>query len=693
MSIQGQETNELVQNAGTGKAGTTKKNKPRVLRVPPPETIPVHVGEERTVVQHSYNEFASHDIDAKEVVLVKRETGEQKKPIEVSIPSLPKLVGKLSVSTNNNAEPDQNEEEIYILQNRPENNNKKTQGSPEDDHLSVMPFPDFSEIPEDPVVDIPNKIPVSIIRLLTLLIVFTKHFSLALLMRFKGEEKAKAYGYQARKACEALGPTYIKFGQMVGSSPGLFPKVVSEEFLNCLDNAPVFAFDEVELTMTEAFGKEWRLNYKTFEEEPIASASIAQVHRAVMLDDSQVVVKIQRRGIKHIIEQDLGILFALAKFLVTRFKAAKLANPVGFVSDLNTTLHEEMNFILEANSMDKFNAVFSTCENHEVRAPRVNRKLTSEKVLTMEYLDGFRADAAEDIFAADINAEQAIRLAVKSFTRTLMLHGFFHGDVHAGNLQISKTSGVNFLDFGIVGRIDDEKRELLTHLIIAILTGSSNYLTRILIKLGNTPEHVDKEVLGQDLKYLLREFQKKTIAELDFGELLSEIITIGVRNQLGLPKEVILVIKQLVYFDRYSHLLAPDLDIFGDQFLTDFLWKDPIGRKLYPQMQMVGMINGVKSLKDIRKNVQREFIELPEQYRGRYRYWDGSPLQANELICPVCNIIIIAMRDFKAGDKVYCRTCGTRMIVIEKEGGLVAEPVYSKEALARFYVTENLQGE
>lgn len=672
------------------------------LKIAPPDRIPIHIGEgaEETttlegLVDHS-SMGAGLAINRTKLESVANEA--PKPRMKVDSPPRPRPVQSVAKQATQAREtidePSEHEEEIIIEQRRDGARKPKKEAGgvlSDPNALAKLVVPDFSAIPDDPHVYIPRKLRPDPRRLAEISKVLLKHGAFIPLERLRGKSHREATARRFRKAFEELGPTFIKLGQMMASSPGIFPREVSDEFLKCLDKVPPFPFKEVKRVLHEELGTEWEEKFRFIDAKPVAAASIAQVHFAELADGTPVVIKVQRPGIRKIVERDLGILFLVAKGLVRMFDNAHLANPVGIVSDFNQTLHEELDFRLEVNSMERFNAVFASQGEKRIYSAEPHRELCTKRVIVMERLAGARVDDLEAIRKLGVDPEDALRLAVKAVLRTMMLNGFFHGDVHAGNILITKNAGARFLDFGIVGRLEDDKSKLVTHLIVSLMAGTFDNLADVLIKLGSTNEKTNRKQLQGDLKRLLGQFKSTSLGGLNFGDLLTAVVEAAVVNHVRLPREFVLLVKQMVYFDRYAHILAPDLDIFDDRFLIDFLWRDPLGRKRFPQMQMIGMLGNVRSLQDLRSNRRGRFDELPERYRGKYRYWDGTPLEPNELQCVVCNIIVIAKRPFEVGDRVFCQPCGTRMVVIEKDGNLTAEPIYSPDAQEAFRVTEGLQ--
>ncbi len=710
---------------GNFKSGEAPQWRPKPLKVPPPSQIPTHVGKAPSapeidiggLVGHTGLQDADLKLDRTKLDAIAKE--DKRPPLSVPPPPRPRLAPRvvpaarapiLPVSspvsagdspaskangTNGGAAANSPEEEetVIIEQKRP-----KRRGRGEDygqmsdpDALASLSPPDYSHVPADPQVHVPRNLWADPLRLAEILRTFAKHGIFFQVERWLGHPRDQTLGRRLRMAFEELGPTFIKLGQMIASSPGIFPAEISDEFLKCLDKVPPFPYAEVKRILRKELGPDWNKKLRNVDPKPVAAASIAQVHFAELADGTPVVIKVQRPAIRRVVERDTAILFLIAKTLIRVFKNAHLASPVDVVSDFNITLHEELDFRLEANSMERFNAVFASAGHKRIYAARVYREFSTKRVLVMERLSGARVDDIEGIRKLGADPEDALRLGVKAVMRTMMLNGFFHGDVHAGNLLITPDSGLHFMDFGIVGRLSDEKSRLMTHLMVSMMAGTYENLSDVLIKLGSAPEDVDKGGLTRDMKDLMGQFKDKSIGDTNFGDLLTSVVRAAVKNNVRLPREFILLVKQMVYFDRYAHILAPDLNIFADRFLIDFLWRDAQGRERFPQMQMIGMLGNIKSLKDLRNNKQRSFNELPERYQGRYRYLDGTPPSPYELQCVVCNIIIIAKRPFEVGDRAFCQPCGTKMVVIEKDGKLTAEPIYSPDAQAVFKVTEGLQ--
>jgi predicted unusual protein kinase regulating ubiquinone biosynthesis (AarF/ABC1/UbiB family) len=370
-----------------------------------------------------------------------------------------------------------------------------------------------------------------------------------------------------RAAFEELGPTYLKLAQLIASSDGLFPVRYCQEFQKTLDRVRPFSFTDVERTITVELGAPPERLLGALDREPLASASIAQVHAATLHDGQQVVLKIQRPHIRRRVEADVRILRAAA-WLMSFIPTVELANPVGIIDDFAKTIREELDFTLEAANMDEFNRMMVELGHADVRAPRVIHELTSARVITMERFHGVRVDDVAAIRARAVDSEAKLIYGLRAWFQSMILYGFFHGDVHAGNLMLLDDDSLGFLDFGIIGRFGDKTRRDITDYIVAFATGDYGALARVMKQMGAVTDGVDFSAMASDLQRAYAPLLAMSFGEINYGNVLPEILRVSVKHRVRLPREFVLVTKQMLYFDRYAKLLAPRLNIFSDPRLV-----------------------------------------------------------------------------------------------------------------------------
>jgi predicted unusual protein kinase regulating ubiquinone biosynthesis (AarF/ABC1/UbiB family) len=374
-----------------------------------------------------------------------------------------------------------------------------------------------------------------------------------------------------REAFEKLGPTYVKLAQLVASSEGMFPDAYCVEFQKCLDRVPPFPQSDVDLALLTAFGKHIDDIFSSIDEKPLASASIAQVHGAVLKDGTKVVVKVQRPGLQRTVTADLRVLRALA-WTMERLPQGELASPMAIVDDFERNLHEELDFRLEAKNLDEFNAIMDRYDMKDVAAPKPIHDLTSASVLVMERFFGSRIDdkALLTTYAGDI--EERLLQGMRAWFRCLIVHGFFHGDVHAGNLMVLDDGRIGFLDFGIVGRFQGAKKGLVSDFLLSMASRNFKQLASSMLDMGGS-KGVDVDAMAKDLEEQCAPLLDPS-RPAKYTDLLPAVTRASMRHRMPMPRDFVLILKQMIYFDRYAKLLAPKLNIFADPRIIRNLMED-----------------------------------------------------------------------------------------------------------------------
>jgi len=371
-----------------------------------------------------------------------------------------------------------------------------------------------------------------------------------------------------RMWCEDMGPTFIKFGQIVASSAGMFPDPYVKEFQKVLDRVKPFPFAEVRRTLDEELGAEKAAHLIDIEPVQLASASIAQVHTAKLRDGTLVVIKVQRPGIIARCMADMKLMRLLARMLARMKKDVELANPVGVVDDFTKTLTEELDFRREAENLDRFNDIMRELGHKHIHAPVPHHEYTTRKVLVMERFSGLRVDMFEEIRRRGVDGEGKLVDGLRAWFQCVVFYGFFHGDVHAGNLMLLDDETIGFLDFGIVGRFDDHARYLVTDYMIAFAMGNYRRLAEIIVEMSGAPADLDMDGFVKDLGETYSPLLTLSFGEVNYAEFLPGIQRTATRHRMRMPNEFILITKQLLYFDRYAKALAPKLNVFTDPRLV-----------------------------------------------------------------------------------------------------------------------------
>ncbi|CAM8650983.1 AarF Predicted unusual protein kinase [Acidimicrobiia bacterium] len=407
-----------------------------------------------------------------------------------------------------------------------------------------------------------------------------------------GRRKGKAGDHAAsrldlsrrlRLSIERLGPTYIKLAQIISSGEGLFPEELVSEFKKCRDQVPAQPFDVVRATVEEDFGAPLEDIFASFDETPLAAASIAQVHAAVLLTGEPVVVKVQRTTVALLVNKDIRVMAWLAPFLVGRLPFASLANPPALVELFAETISEELDFRLEAQNMLDVAASFVALKQDGYIIPRPHPTLVTRRVLVMERLSGFNFDDVESMRDAGVDTHEVVRTGMIGFMEGAIIEGIFHGDLHGGNLFVLPDGKVALLDFGITGRMDQRQRRAFLRLMLGATVNDVHMQISALCDLGALPSDTDIDAVIKDLG-LDGPGIDPTTADPD--EMIKEVQKI-VKMLLGygarMPKELMLYVKNLMFLDGAISRLAPDLDIFAEITQISMYFVQNHGEKLFAE--------------------------------------------------------------------------------------------------------------
>ncbi len=362
-----------------------------------------------------------------------------------------------------------------------------------------------------------------------------------------------------------LGPTYVKFGQIIASSPGAFGEPLSREFRSLLDAVPPADPDDVHQLFIEELGDTPQNLFKHFEERPFASASIAQVHFATLHNGTEVVVKIQRPGIRARVAADLQILKRFAQ-LVEVAKVGRRLSARDVVADFSDNLAEELDFRIEAQSMEAWvSGLRSSPLGNNIKVPDVHWDFTSERVLTMERVHGVRIDDVAAIRKQGFDGTELVKALLFATFEGGLRHGLFHGDLHAGNLLVDDQGRIVFLDFGIMGRIDPRTRWLLRELIHALLVKKDHAAAgKIVVLLGAVGRTKPEAQAAKDLESFAAPLTLKTLGDMSYAEIGKQLSTLADAYDVKLPRELVLIGKQFLYVERYMKLLAPRWQMMSD---------------------------------------------------------------------------------------------------------------------------------
>ncbi|MDX2378380.1 MAG: AarF/UbiB family protein [Acidimicrobiia bacterium] len=389
-----------------------------------------------------------------------------------------------------------------------------------------------------------------------------------------------------RLAAEALGPTYIKLGQIISAGEGLFPAELVEEFKKCRDQVPPETFDAVRLTVEQDLGARLTDVFEWFDETPLAAASIAQVHAARLQTGEEVVVKVQRPAVSKLVRKDLRVMAWLAPHLVGRISVSALANPPALVELFAETIVEELDFRMEAANMLDVATMLHDLGQDRYIVPRPHPTLVTRRVLVMERIHGFNFDDVAGMQDAGIDTEDVVRTAMVAFMEGAMIEGIFHGDLHGGNLFVLDDGRTALLDHGIVGRLSPARRNAFLRMLMGATMNDVTAQMAALRDLGALPPDTDLQAVISDLRLDQEVIDPTTLTGEEMVHEVQRVVKALLGYGARLPKELMLYVKNMVFLDGAIARLAPDLDLLAEVTNISMMFAEKHGEQLGRELGM-----------------------------------------------------------------------------------------------------------
>jgi len=397
---------------------------------------------------------------------------------------------------------------------------------------------------------------------------FPSRADFRLLVRGKTAETSTVYE-RIRLALEELGPTFVKFGQIVSTRTELLPPELIDQLKKLQDHAKPVPFSEIREVLEKNFPNSEELICR-IDETPVAAASIAQVHSAVLIDGTRIALKIQRPGIGEIIENDIAILKSLAERVETIFPETRMYNPVGMVDDFAHQIVKELDFTRDARNAERMARNFRGVPG--IRFPKIYWEYTSPQVMAMEFIEGVRIDDPEAITAMGLDPHEIGVRGFQAYLKMIFEDGFFHGDPHPGNLLVTKEGDIVFLDFGIVGILRPEKRQNFVNLLFALVNDDIELMLRSLEGFGIVIAEEDREALRDDLYIMMHDFGGgDEVGQLNFRLVVTELTEAMRRYKLKVPMNLMLLLKVFMMVLDIGLRLDPQFN-FGKE-VTPYLTK------------------------------------------------------------------------------------------------------------------------
>jgi predicted unusual protein kinase regulating ubiquinone biosynthesis (AarF/ABC1/UbiB family) len=409
--------------------------------------------------------------------------------------------------------------------------------------------------------------------------VMAKHGVKYLFSRGDKEEGARAQARRLRQAMEELGPTFAKLGQMLSTRPDLLPPEFIEELSTLQDQVPPLTEAEVVQVMEQELGVPWEDVFESIEPKPMAAGTIAQVHKATLADGSRVVIKVQRPTAERDIMQDLGLFKLFAEKTEDRPAFRQVIDMPAIVEHLSESLKRELDFTRELSNIERMQQVLEPYSRLDV--PAVNKEYTTPRLLVMEEIQGVPIRQSTD----SPERKEAAKQLLESYYRQILTDGFFHADPHPGNLMWWKDT-IYFIDFGMVGEVGPELRELLILMLMAFWQEDVSFLSDVVLMIASADQKPDLDVpaFQAELGALMARYRHLSLKEIQLGPILQEITEISIRHDVPLPASLALTGKALAQMQLATAELDPTLDPFavaGNFLMRKF--RDEVRSRMDPQ--------------------------------------------------------------------------------------------------------------
>ncbi|WP_427339084.1 ABC1 kinase family protein [Caloranaerobacter sp. DY30410] len=366
-------------------------------------------------------------------------------------------------------------------------------------------------------------------------------------------------GERIRFTLEELGPTFIKFGQILSTRYDILPKDIVDELSKLQDEITPFDLDTAKNIIKDELGKDLEDIFMEFQEEPLAAASIGQVYRGVLKNGNKVVIKVQRPNINEVIKQDIDILYTLAKMFDDILKKKMVISARDIVEEFSYFIKKELDYTYEAQNCERFRMYFKN--DKRVVIPKIYWEYTTKKVLVMEEIKGIKVSDIDEIDKMGFNKEKLSELGAKVFLEQIFIHGFFHGDPHPGNILILSEDKISFIDFGVVGYLDNLTFEFITTLLKAAIDRDIDKIVESLYKMNAISDETDEIGLNKELFFIINYYFNLPINKINFGEAFNEIMTIAYKYKLKMPSQLTLLIKSIITIEGTGKKLNPHFNL------------------------------------------------------------------------------------------------------------------------------------
>lgn len=440
-----------------------------------------------------------------------------------------------------------------------------------------------------------------------------------------------------RLALEELGPTFIKLGQLLSTRPDIVPVGYLDELKQLQDRVPAVPAEQIMAQVHMELGHPVEELFSNFDQTPLATASIAQVHRGTLKTGEQVVFKIRRPAIESIIETDIDILMGLAYLVEKHLPGGHLYNPIGLVKEFRRTIHRELDFSREGRTIDRFTTNFAGEET--VRIPKVFWEHTGRTVLTLEFISGIKISQLDELRRAGYDLKQIAKSGADAFLKQVFVHGFFHADPHPGNLHVLPGNVICIFDFGMVGRLDDDLKFQLTELLLCVLRRDVDRIVSQLLYSGELLDESNIKDLKRDLTEFIDDYYDILLQDLKVGKLLIDFVEILTEYRIKFPSNLMLLSRALFAMEGIGRQLDPSFDMvgqlkpFAEQIMKDRYSPSSIAKDAARTLQSYQALGKSlpKDIKEFINRINRNQFKIDLEHRGLERLINDLDKSTNRI--------------------------------------------------------------
>ncbi|WP_419470329.1 ABC1 kinase family protein [Candidatus Kuenenia sp.] len=440
-----------------------------------------------------------------------------------------------------------------------------------------------------------------------------------------------------RKVLEELGPTFIKFGQILSVRPDLIPLDLCEELSKLQDRVPPFPYEDVKKQIKDSFGKLPEELFSSFDPVPFAAASLGQAHKARLHTGEKVVIKVQRPNLNKIITTDIDILNTLAQLADWYMQDIRILNPITIVDEFSKVITKEIDFTYEAHNMDKFRKNFK--DNKTVHIPKVYWDYTRPMVMTTEEIHGIRLN---EYLLQSHTTEEKKAIAVNganAMLQQIFIDGFFHADPHPGNIFVLPNNVSAFIDFGIVGRLDEETRDAIITLLIAVSKKNIHGIIKALELLGAIDEENPIRDLKNDISEFLERYYDIPLKQIEVPAMLHQILDLMTRHKLKIPPQFHLLFKTFATIDGVARQLDPEFNsiLHTKPFVEKLVLERYDPRRIYKDIEMYSseLIDILKYLPkdafEILRKIKKGTLKIEFEHQGLSKFISEMDKSSNRI--------------------------------------------------------------